>query len=56
MIRNIGCLGGNSMPADHPIANMPTQPMEFPLRHPKVVAVDRAYDLKYVRRIVEGYR
>jgi hypothetical protein len=56
LIRNIGCLGGNSMPANHPIANMPTQPMAFPLRHPKGVIADRAYDLKYVRRIVEGYR
>jgi hypothetical protein len=56
LIRNIGCQGGNSIPASHPIANMPTSPMAFPLRHPSAVAVDRAYDRNYVRRIVEGYR
>jgi hypothetical protein len=56
LIRNIGCLGGNSTPADHPLANMPTSPISFPLRHPSAVAVDRTYDLKHVRRIVEGYK
>jgi hypothetical protein len=56
LIRNIGCLGGNSIPPTHPIANMPTSPIAFPLRHPRVVAVDQEYDLKHVRRIVEGHR
>jgi hypothetical protein len=55
LIRNIGCEGGNSIPATHPLANMPTSPMAFPLRHPQAVAVDRRYDLQHVRRIVEGY-
>ena len=55
LIRNIGCLGGNSMPPTHAVANMPTSPMAFPLRHPAAVAADRAYDLQHVRRIVEGY-
>jgi hypothetical protein len=54
LIRNIGCLGGNSIPPTHPIANMPTRPMAFPLRHPRAVAVDRRHDLQHVRRIVEG--
>jgi len=54
LIRNIGCLGGNSIPPTHPLANMPTSPMAFPLRHPSAVAVDRLYDLQHVRRIGEG--
>jgi hypothetical protein len=56
LIRNIGCLGGNSLPATHAVANMPTSPMAFPLRHPAAVTVDRAYDLRHVRRIVGGFR
>jgi len=56
LIRNIGCLGGNSLPATHAVANMPTIPMAFPLRHPTAVAVDRAYDLRHVRRIVGGFK
>ena len=55
LIRNIGCLGGNSLPPTHPVANLPTSPMAFPLRHPRTVAVDRAYDRQHVRRIVEGF-
>jgi hypothetical protein len=56
LIRNIGCLGGNSLPATHAVANMPTGPMTFPLRHPRTVAVDREHDLQQVRRIVEGFK
>ena len=56
LIRNIGCLGGNSLPATHAVANMPTSPMAFPLRHPTAVAVDPAYDLRHVRRIVGGFK
>ncbi len=56
LIRNIGCQGGNSIPATHPLANMPTSPISFPLRHPKAVAVDRGYDLQQKRRIVEGFK
>ena len=55
LIRNIGCLGGNSIPATHPIAHMPASPIAFPLRHPRTVAADRRYDLQHVRRIVEGF-
>jgi hypothetical protein len=55
LIRNIGCLGENSIPPTHPVANLPTSPMSFPLRHPRTVAVDRAYDRQHVRRIVEGF-
>lgn len=55
LVRNIGCLGGNSIPATHPIANMATSPMPFPLRHPQEVVANRQYDLQHVRRIVEGF-
>ena len=55
LIRNIGCLGGNSLPATHPIANMPASAIAFPLRHPRTVVADRRYDLEHVRRIVEGF-
>ena len=44
LIRNIGCLGGNSLPPTHAVANMPTSPMTFPLRHPRAVDVDREHD------------
>src|SRR5688572_12395671 len=56
LIRNIGCLGGISLPPTHALANMPTTPMAFPLRHPREVAVDREYDRQHVRRIVDGFR
>ena len=55
LIRNIGCDGGNSIPPTHPVANLPTSPIAFPLRHPRTVAVDRRYDRQHVRRIVEGF-
>jgi hypothetical protein len=55
LIRNVGCLGGNSLPPTHAVANMPTAPMTFPLRHPKRVEVDREHDLQQVRRIVQGF-
>jgi len=56
LIRNIGCLGGRSLPLTHALANMATSPMSFPLRHPPVVAADRAYDLRHVRQIVGGFK
>lgn len=56
LIRNIGCLGGRSLPSTHAVSNMPTSPMTFPLRHPTAVAADRAYDLRHVRQIVGGFK
>jgi hypothetical protein len=56
LIRNIGCLGGNSLPPTHAVANMPTSPMTFPLRHPRAVDVDREHDLQQVRRIVGWFK
>lgn len=55
LVRNIGCLGGKALPPSHPIANMPTTPMTFPLRHPRAVAVDRRYDVQH-RRIIEDFK
>jgi hypothetical protein len=55
LIRNIGCLGGISLPPTHLLANLPTSSLAFPLRHPTAVAVDRAYDLRHVRGIVNGF-
>ena len=55
LIRNIGCLGGNSLPPTHHLANMPTSPMAFPLRHPRTVAVDREYDRLHVQRLAAPY-
>lgn len=55
LIRNIGSLEGSSLPPTHPLADLPTSPMAFPLRHPRTVAVDRAYDRQHIRRIVEGF-
>lgn len=56
LIRNIGCLGGNSLPPSHAVANMPITPLTFPLRHPRAVTADREHDLQQVRRIVGGFK
>jgi hypothetical protein len=55
LITNLGCLGGNSLPPTHPIANLPTAPLRFPIRTQDVVAVDRLYDKRHIERIY-GYR
>lgn len=51
LISNIGCLGGSTLTATHPIANLPTAPMSFPIRFHASVAVDRLYDKRHMRRI-----
>lgn len=35
--------------ANHPVANLPTHPVEFPLRHPATVALDDALDAQFSR-------
>jgi hypothetical protein len=56
LISNRGCLGGTSLPPTHPLANLPTAPITFPLWPPTSVAVDHLYDKQHVRRIYEWYR
>jgi hypothetical protein len=51
LISNRGCLGGNSLPPTHPIANLPTAPVSFPIRFQDSVSVDRLYDLQHIRRL-----
>jgi hypothetical protein len=51
LISNRGCLGGNSLPPTHPIANLPTAPVSFPIRFQASVSVDRLYDLQHIRRL-----
>jgi hypothetical protein len=51
LISNRGCLGGNSLPPTHPIANLPTAPVSFPIRFQTSVSVDRLYDLQHIRRL-----
>lgn len=55
LISNRGCLGGNSLPPTHAIANLPTAPMSFPIRLRASVAVDREYDRRHIRRLIEGW-
>lgn len=52
LISNVGCLGdGVSLPPTHPIANLPTAPISFPLRFQASVSVDRLYDERHIRRV-----
>jgi hypothetical protein len=56
---NLYCHKGNSdgrgLPPAHPLANLRTFPMAFPLRFHSSVSVDRRYDALHVRRIYEWY-
>ena len=53
LISNRGCLGGNSLPPTHPIANLPTAPMSFPIPFQASVSVDRLYDQQLIRRLYD---
>ena len=55
LISNRGCLGGISLPPTHPIANLPTESMSFPIRFQTSVSVDRLYDERHIRRLYEGF-
>jgi hypothetical protein len=55
LISNLGCLGGNSLPSTHPIANLPSAPLRFPIRIQDSVAVDRLYDKRHIERLYEGF-
>jgi hypothetical protein len=51
LISNRGCLGdGNALPPTHPIANLPTAPISFPIRFQASVSVDRLYDERHIGR------
>lgn len=51
LISNRGNTGdGRGVPPAHPLANLRTAPMMFPLRFQEAVAVDRTYDRLHVRR------
>lgn len=52
LISNVGCLGdGVSLPPTHPLANLPTAPISFPLRFQTSVAADRLYDERHIRQV-----
>lgn len=53
LISNRGCLGGNSLPPTHPIANLPTTAMSFPIPFHASVSVDRLYDQQLIRRLYQ---
>lgn len=53
LISNRGCLGGNSLPPTHPIANLPTAPISFPIQFQTSVSVDRLYDQQLLRRLYD---
>ncbi len=51
LISNRGCVGGgNALPPTHPIANLPTAPISYPIRFQVSVSVDRLYDQRHIRR------
>jgi hypothetical protein len=53
LISNRGCLGGNSLPPTHPIANLPTAPISFPIPFQSSVSVDCLYDQQLIRRLYD---
>ncbi len=52
LITNIGCFGESTISPEWPTANLRRAAMSFPIRNPTSVAVDRAYDLRHIRRAV----
>jgi hypothetical protein len=50
LISNRGNLDGRGLPPAHPLANLRTAPMPFPLRFQASVSVDRLYDQRHIRR------
>jgi hypothetical protein len=51
LVSNIGNVDDRGLPPDHPLASMPTTPLQLPLRSPGLVAPDDEYDSLHVRRI-----
>jgi hypothetical protein len=56
LISNLGNRDGRGVPPGHPLANLRTAPMPFPLRFESAVSVDRSYDKLHVRRISEWWQ
>jgi len=55
LVSNVGNVDGRGLPPTHPLANLRTAPMSFPLRAPPAVAADRAHDQLHVRQIFEWW-
>ena len=55
LVTNIGNAEGRGLPPDHPLANLNSAPLAFPLRSPTAVSVDREYDRLHTRRIFEWF-
>jgi hypothetical protein len=53
LITNLGNTGDHGLPPEHPLAQLPTVPMRFPLTEPDEVAADREYDREHVHRILD---
>lgn len=52
LIRNIGVGdGATHTQGRHPMAELPTRPIDRPLRHPSYVAVDREYDRAFTHHL-----
>ncbi len=52
LIQNIGVGGGATHTRSaHPMADLPTTAITWPLRHPRYVAVDREYDRTFTRHL-----
>ncbi len=51
LVSNLGCLGGTTMPREHPFANLPTASMPFPARFPTSVTPDRTFDRECMVRL-----
>ena len=56
LVTNIGFGPGalHTKAANHPVAALPRTPMEFPLKHPQVLAFDNALDEQSARRLFCG--
>ena len=55
LVTNIGNAEGRGLPPEHPLANLNSAPLAFPLRSPTAVSVDREYDRLHTRRIFEWF-
>jgi hypothetical protein len=53
LVSNIGNVEGRGLSPTHPLANLRSASMPFPLRFHDAIAVDRAYDRLHVRQIVQ---
>jgi hypothetical protein len=56
LVTNLGNADGRGLPPAHPLAHIAVSPLQFPLRPPEAVRVDREYDRLHVGRIFDWWQ